>query len=69
MSAYTVEIQETNVVFVPKAASAADAEQQAVAWIEAHATGAVRVSGAARPVGRDRACDERLLADTEITEG
>jgi len=68
MPAYTVEIEERTVVFVPSARDGADAEKQAAAWIEVDAMGAVRVSGPAQPVEPGRESDERLLADTEIVE-
>lgn len=65
MTAYTVEITEITVVCVPAASDAADAERQALALIDAHATGAVRVSGKAIEADEH----QRELADTEITEG
>lgn len=69
MNAYTVEIEELNVVFVPEASDSADAERRACAWIEAHASGEVRVSGPAYPVQRGHEGEARLLADSAITEG
>lgn len=68
MTAYTVEVQETNVVFVPHASDTEDAARQAREWIEAHATGDVHVSGAAERVARGAEGEARMLADSEITE-
>lgn len=68
MHAYTVEITETNIVFVPAARTAADAERQAEEWIEAHATGNVHVSAGAQPIQPNSKAEARLLADTEVTE-
>ena len=64
MTAFTVEITETNVVFVPSAKRSEEAERKAVAWIEAHATGDVSVSGRARATAHGREDYEREMADT-----
>ncbi len=68
MHAYTVEITERNVVFVPAARTAADAQRQAEAWIAVHASGDVSVSGVAQPIQPNAKADACLLADTAITE-
>jgi hypothetical protein len=68
MTAYTVEVTEVTTVFVPHGSGAADAERQARDWIEAHASGEVRVSGEGVPVQRGREGEARLLADTAVEE-